>query len=86
MRPSDLQVSAVEGDTVSVLCSVDSNPPASVVWRHQDTGDILSNSHQLLLSTISRTRAGRYVCEASNRIGSSESQETVIDVKCEYLN
>ena len=38
MRPSDLQVSAVEGDTVSVLCSVDSNPPASVVWRHQDTG------------------------------------------------
>ena len=84
VRPEDLSISAVEGETVSVECSVTSSPAASVVWRHQETGDVLSHTSRLLLPAIPRTRAGRYVCQASNEIGSSQSQETLIDVKCEW--
>ena len=73
----------MEGETVNVSCSVDSSPPASVVWRHEDTGDVVSSGHRLLLTAISRTRAGRYICEATNSIGSSQSQEILVDVKCE---
>ena len=68
---------------MNVSCSVDSSPPASVVWRHEDTGDVVSSGHRLLLTAISRTRAGRYICEATNSIGSSQSQEILLDVKCE---
>lgn len=74
---------AVEGETVNVSCSVESNPPASVVWRHGDTGDVVISGPRLLLAAISRTRAGRYICEATNTIGSSQSQEMLVDVKCE---
>ena len=52
---------------VNVSCSVDSSPPASVVWRHEDTGDVVSSGQHLLLTAISRTRAGCYICEATNR-------------------
>ena len=83
VRPSDLKVVSVEGETVNVSCRVDSHPPASVVWRHQDTGDVVSSNHRLFLPTISRTRAGRYICEATNNIGSSQSEETMVEVKCE---
>ena len=74
---------AVEGETVNVSCSVESNPPASVVWRHGDTGDVVISGPRLLLAAISRTGAGRYICEATNTIGSSQSQEMLVDVKCE---
>ena len=73
----------MEGETVNVSCSVDSSPPASVVWRHGDTGDVVTSGHRLHLTAISRTRAGRYICEATNSIGSSQSQEILLDVKCE---
>ena len=68
---------------MNVSCSVESNPPASVVWRHGDTGDVVTSGHRLLLTAISRARAGRYICEATNTIGSSQSQEISVDVKCE---
>ena len=74
---------AVEGETVNVSCSVDSSPPASVVWRHEDTGDVVSSGHRLLLTAISRTRAGRHICEATNSIESSQSPEILLDMKCE---
>ena len=48
LRPSDLSLVAVEGETVNVSCSVDSSPPASVVWRHEDTGDVVSSGQHLL--------------------------------------
>ena len=83
VRPEDREVSAVEGETVSLECLVSSSPAASVVWRHQETGDILSHSQQLHLPAISRSRAGRYVCQATNKVGTSQSEETQIEVKCE---
>ena len=68
---------------MNVSCRVDSSPPASVVWRHGDTGDVVTSGHHLLLTAISRSRAGRYICEATNTVGSSQSQEILVDVKCE---
>ena len=68
---------------MNVSCQVESSPPASVVWRHGDTADVVTSGHRLLLTAISRARAGRYVCEATNTIGTSQSQEILVDVKCE---
>lgn len=79
---SKLKVSTVEGGSVDLSCHVDANPPASVSWRHLNSGQVVSYSAQLALPSISRTKSGRYVCEASNDLGHTQSEEAVIDVKC----
>ena len=76
------EVSTIEGGTVSLNCKVDSNPASTVTWRHLNSGQIVSYDHQLMMASISRTKAGRYVCEANNIHGNKQSEEAVIDVKC----
>jgi len=75
------EVSTIEGGTVSLNCKVDSNPASTVTWRHLNSGQIVSYDHQLMMASISRTKAGRYVCEANNIHGNKQSEEAVIDVK-----
>ena len=47
---------------------------------------VVSATNILELPAISRNKAGRYVCEATNSLGTTQSEETLIDVKCESLN
>ena len=80
------EISTVEGGTVNVTCHVTANPPASVTWRHLNSGQVVSLTNTLELPAISRNKAGRFVCEATNSLGTTQSEETLIDVKCESLN
>ena len=83
---SQREISTVEGGTVNVTCHVSANPPASVTWRHLNSGQVVSLTHILELPAISRNKAGRFVCEATNSLGTTQSEETLIDVKCESSN
>ena len=78
------EASTIEGGTVSLNCKVESNPASTVTWRHLNSGQIVSYDHQLMMASISRTKAGRYVCEANNIHGNKQSEEAVIDVKCKF--
>ena len=43
----------------------------------------MAHSAHLVLASVSRARAGSFVCEATNSLATSQSSEAVIDVKCE---
>ena len=70
---------------MNVSCHVSASPPATVTWRHLNSGQVVSLTRVLELPAISRTKAGRFVCEATNILGTTQSEETLIDVKCESL-
>ena len=44
---------------------------------------MVAHSAHLVLASVSRARAGSFVCEATNSLATSQSSEAVIDVKCE---
>ena len=82
---SQREITTVEGGAVNVSCHVSASPPATVTWRHLNSGQVVSLTRVLELPAISRTKAGRFVCEATNILGTTQSEETLIDVKCESL-
>ena len=61
--------SATEGDNVTLLCPVFGMPPPLVSWmtpngqRH--------SGYMLELTSINRSQAGEYKCEASNECGNA---------------
>ena len=61
--------SATEGDNVTLLCPVSGMPPPVVSWmtpngqRH--------SGYMLELTSINRSQAGEYKCEASNECGNA---------------
>ena len=63
IEKSQMRVTTIEGGSANISCHVDSNPPASISWRHLNSGQTVSYSSQLHLPSISRVKAGRYVCE-----------------------
>ncbi|XP_076322359.1 hemicentin-1-like isoform X2 [Tachypleus tridentatus] len=73
------QLDVVEGNVPEKInCSANSWPPSEYTWKFSNK--IISNSSQLFLNeTISRTRAGTYVCTASNKHGKEEA-ETIINI------
>ncbi|XP_049959878.1 irregular chiasm C-roughest protein [Schistocerca serialis cubense] len=62
-RPRSVQ--ADPGSTVTLSCDVDGNPPADIVWIHDDgTSKVVGTSVNLTLD-VERHTAGRYYCKAS---------------------
>lgn len=81
IKTSDATISALEESTVNISCTSIANPVATTIWIEKNTGRTISNNGVLSLPKISRQQAGYYICQASNIIGSSNSQEMLIDVK-----
>ena len=44
--------------------------------------NIIINEYSLVIQRVDRLSAGRYVCEATNSIGSGSSDEVQLNVKC----
>ena len=74
-----------EGDSVSLSCVTDSNPPATITWRKQG-GNMLTSQPSFTIQSVSKDSAGQYECVAENILGLSEPSTVMIKVKCKYLN
>ena len=80
---SPTNVSVIEGRYFSVACNATSNPIAKYRWT-TSSGNIISNTSDLVFGNINRTDATTYTCEATNGAGLKKSSTLTIDVQCEY--
>jgi hypothetical protein len=78
--PSDVEENK---DSVSIKCSVDANPTATVIWRKSGSPDIVGFNQLLEFKPATREHSGNYQCEARNLVGTGKSVPFELDVKCE---
>ncbi|XP_026107250.1 B-cell receptor CD22-like isoform X8 [Carassius auratus] len=65
----------VEGDSVTLSCSSDSNPPAEITWFKE--GRFLGSGRIYSISNISSNHSGEYKCKSSNKHGWKYSAVTL---------
>ncbi|KAG8433790.1 hypothetical protein GDO86_012235 [Hymenochirus boettgeri] len=61
------------GSLLSLLCTVKSNPPASVLWTRPDHYNMTNNDGLLLMHNVTSSNNGEYICRAQNKHGQSHS-------------
>ncbi len=66
----------VEGDSVTLVCSSDSNPPADIIWFKEDQSSSVGSGQ-----SFSALQSGRFYCEAHNQHGSQRSDAVTVTVK-----
>ncbi|XP_073762792.1 cell adhesion molecule CEACAM5-like isoform X1 [Danio rerio] len=69
----------MEGDSVTLNCSSDSNPPANFSWFKGNTS--LSSGRIFNISKISSDDSGEYKCRARNKHGEKYSDPVTLDVQ-----
>ncbi|XP_056311252.1 B-cell receptor CD22-like [Danio aesculapii] len=69
----------MEGDSVSLSCSSDSNPPAEISWFKGNTS--LNSGRIFSISKISSDDSGEYKCKARNEHGEKYSDPVTLDVQ-----
>ena len=77
----------VEGDSVTLTCSSDANPPAQTYTWYKKRGDQSSpvgSSQNISFTNISSEQSGLYYCEAGNEIGQNGSPVVQISVTCKF--
>jgi hypothetical protein len=80
----------IEGTTaaVTLLCEVESNPPAVVTWRRVGAGQqaaaAVSNGPSLTIQPVRREAGGSYQCLAENELGLSHPATVQLDIQCKY--
>ncbi|XP_017212300.3 B-cell receptor CD22-like [Danio rerio] len=68
-----------EGDSVTLNCSSDSNPPAEINWYK---GEMVVRSGRIFnISNISSDDSGEYKCRARNEHGEKNSDPVTLDVQ-----
>ncbi|XP_052400814.1 B-cell receptor CD22-like [Carassius gibelio] len=72
----------VEGDSVTLICSSDSNPPPEISWFKE--GSFVGSGRIYNISKISSNHSGEYKCESSNKHGEKYSAVT-LNVMCELI-
>ncbi|KAF5893403.1 B-cell receptor CD22-like, partial [Clarias magur] len=73
----------VEGDSVTLSCSSDANPPVlAYSWFKQSTAadTLLTTGQTFRISSISSQDSGLYYCTAQNQLGQHNSTPTHLDV------
>ncbi|KAL1281313.1 hypothetical protein QQF64_000116 [Cirrhinus molitorella] len=68
----------VEGDSVTLNCSSDSNPPAEINWFKG--GKILGSGRIYSISKISSDHSGEYKCKSNNKHGEKYSDAVTLCV------
>ncbi len=66
----------VEGDSVTLICSSDSNPPADIIWFKENQSSSVGSGQ-----SFSALQSGRYYCDAHNQHGSQRSDAVTVIVK-----
>ena len=77
-------MAVVEGTTVNISCSSDSQPVADIKWINASNA-IITNSKFLAFNPVSRNNAGSYYCNATNVAGTLQSEATLLVVYCKLL-
>ncbi len=62
-----------EGDSVTLSCSSDSNPPAEISWFKEDQSSSVGSGQ-----SFSALQSGRFYCEAHNQHGSQRSDAVTV--------
>ncbi|KAK2817465.1 hypothetical protein Q5P01_025656 [Channa striata] len=70
----------VEGRSVTLTCSSDSNPAATYTW-YKDNEAPLRQPAVFVFKSIRRSDSGQYYCEAENDLGRRRSEYLHFDVK-----
>ncbi|XP_076146179.1 Fc receptor-like protein 5 isoform X2 [Alosa pseudoharengus] len=72
----------LEGNSVTLTCSNDANPPATYTWFKVKRGQTFSmgSGQQLNISNISSEFSGQFYCRAENNVGYSDSEPFLVDV------
>ncbi|XP_052461330.1 B-cell receptor CD22-like isoform X2 [Carassius gibelio] len=72
----------VEGDSVTLICSSDSNPPALIFrWFKENQSSSVGSGQSFIISSFSSSHSGRYSCEAQNQHGSQRSVSVSVAVE-----
>ncbi len=73
----------VEGDSVTLSCSSDSNPPAEISWFK---GRMIVGSGRIYsISKIRSDHSGEYKCKSINEHGEKYSTAVTLNVMCELM-
>ncbi len=63
-----------EGDSVTLNCNSDSNPPAlNFSWFKENQSSAVGSGQSFIISSFNSRHSGRYYCEAQNQYGSQRS-------------
>ncbi len=73
----------VEGDSVTLSCSSDSNPPAEISWFKGRT--IVGSGRIYSISNIRSNHSGEYKCKSINKYGEKYSDAVTLNVMCELM-
>ncbi|XP_042572031.1 B-cell receptor CD22-like [Cyprinus carpio] len=71
----------VEGDSVTLSCSSDSNPPAEIIWFKGRASVVSGRIYSI--SKISSDHSGEYKCKSRNEHGEKYSETVTLNVMCE---
>ncbi|KAL0202711.1 hypothetical protein M9458_000729, partial [Cirrhinus mrigala] len=67
----------VEGDSVFLICSSDSNPPAEISWLK--AGMFVGSGRIYSISNISSDHSGEYKCKSINEYGANDSDAVTLN-------
>ncbi|XP_042573209.1 B-cell receptor CD22-like isoform X1 [Cyprinus carpio] len=68
----------VEGDSVTLICSSDSNPPTEIIWFKE--GTFVGSGRNYSISKISSNHSGEYKCKSRNKHGEKDSDIAMLNV------
>ncbi len=70
----------VEGDSVTLSCSSDSNPPAEISWIKE--GKSVGSGRIYNISKISSDHSGEYKCRSTYKHEEKDSDVVMLNVMC----
>uniref|UniRef100_A0A8C2GZI9 Ig-like domain-containing protein n=1 Tax=Cyprinus carpio TaxID=7962 RepID=A0A8C2GZI9_CYPCA len=73
----------VEGDSVTLSCSSDSNPPAEISWFKG--GTFVGSGRIYSISKISSNHSGEYKCKSRNKHGEKYSDIVILNIMCDLM-
>ncbi|XP_051560159.1 B-cell receptor CD22-like isoform X2 [Myxocyprinus asiaticus] len=68
----------IEGDSVTLTCSSDSNPPADISWFKEKT--FLTHGQIYSITSIRSDHSGEYKCKSRNEVGEKYSDAVTLNV------